>query len=195
MPIHFSIGFVIEDRPRRQVDAVCGRAIVETAVNGFANAVRSVGARAVVYKEVICNWVVNSMCDDNNGCCGECIDRELICVGLGNSKRFLFSIFDQDGDEFDITAASEIVFSVSDGVMVGGNITAGGTERLTKKLSLSEITIAGTGYQFMLDISPSDTDPLVNRDYYWDATVTTGAGNVYTVKAGVFRITKTNAGI
>lgn len=195
MPIHFSIGFVIENRPRTPVEGVCGKAYTEAYVDGIASVQRELSAIASVVSEIICQWDIDMACDKDSGCCGECIDRELLCIGSGNDKTFLFSVFDQDGDEFDISAASEIVFSVSDGVIVGGNITAGGTVRFTKKMSLSEITIAGTGYQFLLDISPSDTDPLVNRDYYWDATVTTSAGKSYTVKSGVFRITKTNAGV
>lgn len=32
MPIHFSIGFVVEHRPKRQVDSVCANANVSEAV-------------------------------------------------------------------------------------------------------------------------------------------------------------------
>lgn len=32
MPIHFSIGFVVEQRPRRQIESVCANANVSEAV-------------------------------------------------------------------------------------------------------------------------------------------------------------------
>lgn len=126
--------------------------------------------------------------------CGDCIPRETLCIGGGNSKRFLFSVLDQDGDEFDISAATQISFIVSDGVWVSGNLTAGGQVRIQKLLTSGGVAIAGTGYQFIVDILPTDVELLQSDNNYWDATVTTAAGNVYTVKAGIFRVTQTSAG-
>jgi hypothetical protein len=127
--------------------------------------------------------------------CGGCISRQLLCIGLNNNKSFLFSVLDENGDEVDISAASEILFTVSDGVIIGSNLEAGGTVRFEKRLSDGDIIVAGTGYQFMVDITPADTELPVKSDSYWDVTVTTSSGNTYTVKAGIFRVTKTNAGI
>lgn len=127
--------------------------------------------------------------------CGGCISRALLCIGGGNDKRFLFSVLDELHDEVDISGASEIVFSVSDGIMIGGNINAGGTLRFEKKLSDGGVVIAGTGYQFVVDIGPADTALLVKSDNYFDVTITTSGGEVYTIKAGIFRVTQTNAGI
>lgn len=127
--------------------------------------------------------------------CGQCISRQLLCIGSGNDKSFLFSVMDENDDEVDISAASEIVFSVSDGVIVGGNLNAGGTVRFEKKLTDGDVIIAGSGYQFIVAVDASDTSQLVQLNNYWDVTVTLAGGEVYTVKAGIFRVTKTNAGI
>lgn len=176
MPIHFSIGFVIESMPRSQFESVC--------------------ADVYAIQEISAQWVRSEVCGDRIGCCDECIPRELICVGENNSKRFLFSVFEyKTNDEFDISGASDIVFTVSDGVSMSGNLYAGGAIKIEKKLSEGDVILAGTGYQFIVDINPSDTALLEYRDNYWDVTVTTSGGDVYTVKAGIFRVTKTNAGI
>lgn len=127
--------------------------------------------------------------------CGGCISRTVLCIGSGNDKRFLFSVFDDNNDEVDISASSEIVFSVSDGQLIAGNMNAGGIIRIEKRLSTGEVVLAGTGYQFLVNISPSDTELLMGLDNYFDATVTTSGGESYTVKAGLFRVTKTNAGV
>lgn len=127
--------------------------------------------------------------------CGGCISRQLLCIGLNNNKSFLFSVLDENGDEVDISAASEILFTVSDGVIIGSNLEAGGTVRIEKRLTDGDIVVAGTGYQFIVDVSAADTLLPVNSDNYWDVTVTTSSGLAYTIKAGIFRVIKTNAGI
>lgn len=127
--------------------------------------------------------------------CGGCISRQLLCIGLNNNKSFLFSVLDENGDEVDISTASEILFAVSDGVIVGSNLEAGGALRFEKRLTDGDIIIAGTGYQFIVDVSAADTLLPVKSDNYWDVTVTTSSGLAYTIKAGIFRVIKTNAGI
>lgn len=174
MPIHLSIGFVTEQTPRRQFENICSNAHIEQSIKA--------------------TWIMSTRCCDNIGCCGECIGRELICIGRNNNKRFFFSVYDQDGNEVDLSGASEIVFSVSEGTRIGGNLYSGGTVYFEKKLSDGDVVIAGTGYQFLVDVDPADTLIPANRDSYWDATITNSGGSVYTVKAGIFRITGTNAG-
>lgn len=124
-----------------------------------------------------------------------CISRQELCIGAGNHKRFLFSVFDSDGDEMDISGATEIVMRVSDGEWIGGSLYASNTQRFEKRLTDGEVTIAGTGYQFIIDITPADTDLLVMRLNYYDVTVHTSSGMIYTIKAGPFKVTPTNAGI
>lgn len=126
--------------------------------------------------------------------CG-CVYRANLCIGLNNDKRFIFSMYDQDGDEFDVSAATEIVFSVSDGIEVGGNVLAGGVVRFEKRLTTSGVSITGTGYQVVVDVTPADTATLVHNRNYYDLTVTTSSGMNYTVVAGVFELVNTNAGI
>lgn len=125
--------------------------------------------------------------------CG-CVSRANLCIGLNNDKRFVFSIYDQDGDEFDVSAATDISFSVSDGIEVGGNVLAGGTVRFEKTLLTSGVAIAGTGYQVVVDVTDADTITLVKSRSYYDLTVTTSSGLKYTVSAGVFTLISTNAG-
>lgn len=126
--------------------------------------------------------------------CNGCIPRQTLCMGRGNSKRFLFSVLDSDGDEFDVSSAAAIEFVISDGVWLSGNLGAGGIRRVVKSLTAGGVTIAGTGYQFAVDVTPADTGLLVNENNYWDVTVTNSAGGVYTVSAGIFRVIDTSLG-
>lgn len=125
--------------------------------------------------------------------CGGCISRNALCIGMGNNKRFVFEVRDSDGGYFSVAGATSIVLSVSDGVSVSGNIVAGGIERFRLTLG-SGVTIAGTGNHIIVDVTPSELSLLVNYDNYYDLTVTT-SGGTYTVSAGLFRVTATNAGI
>lgn len=125
--------------------------------------------------------------------CGGCISRNPLCIGMGNNKRFVFEVKDSDGGYFSVAGATSIVFSVSDGVSVGGNIIAGGVERFRLTIG-SGVTLAGTGSHIIVDVTPSNLDFLVKLDNYYDLTVTT-SGGTYTVSAGLFRVTATNAGI
>lgn len=125
--------------------------------------------------------------------CGGCIARNSLCVGKGNNKRFVFDVRNSDGGAFPVTGASAIVFSVSDGVESGGNVLAGGVERFRRTLG-SGVIIAGTGNHIIVDVTPANLATLVKADNYYDLTVTT-TGGTYTVSAGLFRVTATNAGI
>lgn len=125
--------------------------------------------------------------------CGGCISRNTLCVGMGNNKRFVFEVKDSDGGYFSVAGATSIVFSVSDGVSVSGNIVAGGIERFRLTLG-SGVTIAGTGNHIIVDVIPANLDLLVKLDNYYDLTVTT-SGGIYTISAGLFRVIATNAGI
>lgn len=126
--------------------------------------------------------------------CGGCIARNYLCVGLGNNKRFVFEVKNSDGGAFSVAGASSVVFSVSDGVDAGGNILAGGVERFRRTLGVGGITIAGTGDHILVDVTPANLATLVKADNYYDLTVTV-VGGTYTVSAGLFRVTATNAGV
>ena len=125
--------------------------------------------------------------------CGGCIARNPLCVGMGNNKRFVFDVRDSDGGAFHVTGATAIVFSVSDGGEPNSNVLAGGVERFRRTLG-SGVTIAGTGNHIIVDVTPANLALLVKADNYYDLTVTT-TGGTYTVSAGLFRVTATNAGI
>lgn len=130
-------------------------------------------------------WPSNVGCHCGYSPCG-CIKRGSICVARGDDTRVFISVYDSKGDEFDLRGASEIVFIVSDGIDLGGGIYPGGTVLIEKRLSLSEIIIAGTEYQFVVDLTHEDTADLPRTNLYFEAQVTSSADLKHTVLAGIF---------
>lgn len=118
---------------------------------------------------------------------GRCVSRGFICVPRGDDMSILFSVYDDDGDEFDISRASEIKFIVAAGVWIGGNITPGGTVLVEKRLSTGGVTKAGTGFQFVVDIVGADTAAFTQTNNYYEVRVETSGGNAKTVSAGLFK--------
>lgn len=116
-----------------------------------------------------------------------CIHRGAICAPRGDDTRIVFSVFDEDSDEFDVTGASEIVFIVADGSVVGGNVYPGGSVLIEKRLTTGGVIISGTGYQFIVDVTNSETAPLPKTKLYYEVQITTSAGLKKTVSAGIFR--------
>lgn len=135
-------------------------------------------------------WPRGSSCD----CCRNgisCIHRGSICSPRGDDTRVIFSVFDNDGDEFDVTGAQEIVFIVANGEVVGGNLWPGGTVLIEKTLTGGGVALAGSGYQFVVDIDADDTAALNQTRLYYEVQVTTSAGLKKTVSAGIFRAENT----
>lgn len=135
-------------------------------------------------------WPRGSDCD----CCRNgvsCIHRGSICAPRGDDTRIIFSVFDNDGDEFDIMGASEIVFIVADGEVVGGNVYPGGAVLIEKRLTTGGVSLAGSGYEFVVDVDAADTAALNQTRLYYEAQVTTSAGLKKTVSAGIFRAENT----
>ena len=118
--------------------------------------------------------------------CGGCISRGQICVPRGDDTSIIFDVYDSDGDEFVITGATEIVFIVAVGVIIGGTVTAGGSVLIEKRLSDGDIEIAGTGYQFVVGIDAADTADFTTSTNYYEAQITTSGGLKKTVASGVF---------
>lgn len=113
--------------------------------------------------------------------CDNCPTTGTICVPRGDSRLIVFTVRENDcqGDFFDISAATEIVFIVAD--------EYGGTVRITKRLSNGGIQISTNDYQFSLTVTSADTGALVRASNYYEARVTTSGGNNVTVSAGVFK--------
>lgn len=126
--------------------------------------------------------------------CGGCVSRGLICVAKGNSKRVTFVVSDQDGDPVDLSSAAEIELIVATGTVIGGQIQSGGTVLFDKNLTDGDIIIGGGGDSFTVDITPVDSVLPVNRLNYYEANVTTAAGEVYTVSAGIYQADATIVG-
>jgi len=119
-----------------------------------------------------------SSCD-----CNGCVSTGRICAPKGDDTRIVFTVLDNDGDEFDLTSALEIVFIVADSL--------NGDVRIVKKLSAGQISIPTNGYQFALTVTAAETASLPRSKSYYEAQVTTAAGNKKTVSRGLFRATET----
>ena len=126
--------------------------------------------------------------------CGGCVSRGLVCVAKGNSKLVTFVVSNQDGDPVDLSSADEIEFIVATGITLGGQTQAGGIELFVKRLTDGDIIIGGSGDSFTVDITPLDSVLPVNRLNYYEANVTTAAGDVYTVSAGIYQADATIVG-
>lgn len=169
--MHFSIGFVVEGHPRKPVVSVCAGVIADHEL--YASVTNSVAVDAY--------WP-----RDDGMTCGigsGCIQSGDICVPRGDDVSVIFSVYDEDGDEFDLKGAQEIVFAVGDAV--------GGPVRFVKRMSLGEITIGGSMYQFMVAVTGADTDTLYLKNSYYEVRVTTSTGLNKTVSAGVFKSERT----
>lgn len=152
--MHFSIGFVAHGSPRRPVISLCGRYTDRWEVDGF--------------------WPRDDGMICNSG--DQCIKPGFICAPQGDDVLVVFSIYDTDGDEFDLTGASEIVFAVSD--------YRRGTVRIVKRLSDGEVQISTNGYQFAVTLTDDDTIAPVHVKNYYEVQVTNSAGLKRTVSAG-----------
>ena len=158
----FSIGFVSYARPRVAIVAECAQAIIE--------------------------WPVRAVWQRSNGMnCGchqsACIPPGHVCAPAGDDLRVLFSVYDTDGDEYDLTGADEIVFAVAD--------YKGGTVRIVKRLSDGDIAISTNGYQFLVYLTGDDTAEPVRRKNYYEVRVTSDTGENKTVSQGVYDATRT----
>lgn len=119
----------------------------------------------------------------------ECVKRTSICVPSGDYRRIVVSVYDTDGNAFDISSASNIVFLVSQGSTFNGSVFPGGLDVFEKNLG-NGITLAGTGYQYVVDIEPADTIDLIHRVHYFETAVVTTEGKV-TVLCGRFLVAPT----
>lgn len=183
MAEHFSIGFVVNSGPRKPVVSECATLRDREEVSAImSEAVEVSPATLLDRSEVSAVWPREDgsycVCKDNCNC-GGCISPGSICGPRGDDVSVIFSVFDTDGDEFDLTGATEIVFLVADEQL--GNI------RFVKRLTEGDIQIGGTLYQFMVTITDDDTSSLVRVNNYYEVQVTTSSGLKKTVSAGVFK--------
>lgn len=180
--MHFSVGFVAYPSPRRAFVAECGVLLEANAVEALALDQWKVSGR--VYDE----WNVTGYWPREDGMICECEDTGCIklgsiCAPQGDDIRVIFSIFDTDGDEYDISGATEIVF------MVAGEL--GGPVHFVKRMSAGEIGISTNGYQFWVDVTDTDSVLPIRKVNYYEVQVTTSAGLKKTVSAGSYIATKT----
>lgn len=110
--------------------------------------------------------------------------RDCIVTPKGDDTTVVFSVYDKDGDEFDIIDSTEVNFFVQEGRLVGGNMFSGGETLFYKNLS-NGIAKLPTGYQVAVTISGSDTDDLVHTHMYYEINATIN-GQRKTIGAGLF---------
>lgn len=106
-----------------------------------------------------------------------------INIPQDNDAYLVFDVVDNDENLVDITGSSEVIFAAF--------TQKGGVAEIVKKLSLSEITIFGSGYKFGFWINASEASALTNRLSYHECQITNSIGKKRTVSAGVFRAEKT----
>lgn len=113
-----------------------------------------------------------------NGC--NCPAIDTICVPRGDAQRVIVDVRENscDGEFFDISGLSEIVFAVYDEL--------GGINRIVKRLSTGGIAISTNDYQFYFTITSAETSALVKNSNYFEITATTSAGLPKTILSGLF---------
>lgn len=158
--MHFSTGFVINPSPNRPVYSQC------SYVN-YGNEVMAIWPRETGFN-----------CHETG-----CAPRGAFCIYSGDDAYLIFSVYDSDGDEFDISGASEIVFAVAD--------KNGGEVRIVKRLTSGEIVISSNMYQFMVSVDSVDTESLSVVNNYYEARITSSSGLNHTVSSGLFKCDKT----
>lgn len=170
--MHLSIGFVIEASPRRPVYSGCAQYAYQYNQESLL----------LDRTEQMAIWP-----RENGDYCwnyGECAPRGSFCIPRGDSAYLVFSVYDTDGDEFDISGASEIVFAIADD-------DTGGQVRVVKRLTDTEIQISTNMYQFMVTLDSVDTESLAKVHNYYEARITTSSGLQKTVSSGLFKSTDT----
>lgn len=176
MAIHFSIGFVVEPATPGPIRAICGVALDRQGVRGELRGAESVVGLALTYQPVLAVWP-----REDGMTCNEygCVSQGEICAPRGDDVMVIVSVYDTDGDEFDLSGATEIVFAVAD--------QRGGEVRFVKRLTLGQVAISTNNFQFSVAITDNDTESLVRVKNYYEAQVTTSTGLKKTVSVGVFR--------
>jgi len=113
--------------------------------------------------------------------CGSCVPSQTICVPKGDDQTIVFTVREDscEGDLFDISGATEIVFIVAD--------VLGGTVQITKKLSDDDIEISTNDHQFYLTVTSAETAALTRTNSYFEVRITTSEGYNKTVVTGVFK--------
>lgn len=113
-----------------------------------------------------------------------CIDRNTVCVPRGCGDDVDFSLFDEDGDEFDTAPYTSIVFRVTNGVVRNGRLAISGEVVFQKSLGAG-VTKLSNGYQIRVAISDADTDLLQKVHNYYELTGVIG-GVTKVISAGPF---------
>lgn len=113
-----------------------------------------------------------------------CIDRNTVCVPRGCGDSVVFSLFDEDGDEFDTAPYTSLTMRVSDGLVRNGHLVISGEVVFEKTLG-SGITKLSNDYQIQVDITSADTDLLEKVHNYYELTGVIG-GVTKVISAGPF---------
>lgn len=126
--------------------------------------------------------------DGNEGC----VPRGFICAPRGDDAKIVFDVYDEDGDEYDLTGATQIAFVVAAGRDFGGYVMHSGFPvHIVKRLTTGGVTILPSLYQFEVNLSSAETGALPVAHLYYEARVTNSSGKSRTVSLGNFHSTPT----
>lgn len=130
-------------------------------------------------------FVMCGCSDDRNGGC-DFPARGVICVPRGDAMRVVVDVRENtcDGELFDISSLSEIVFAVYD--------ENGGANRIEKRLSTGGVTISTNDYQFYFTVTNAESASVVNQTSYFEITAFTASGLQKTILCGTFKSPETS---
>ena len=111
--------------------------------------------------------------------------RGTIIVPKGDAARVRFSVYDEDGDAFDLSTAVDVEFAVS--------IDQSSPIFLSKKLSTGGITVSGN--TFTVTITSANSKLPMHVRNYFEAAVQLTSTQRRTVAAGVYRAPDTILGL
>ena len=115
-----------------------------------------------------------------------CLPGNVFCIPRGDYMMFIITVVDEVGDLVDITSFIEIEYIVA--------ASQGGTIELTKKLTLGDVTIDGTGSAFTFELTEAESKALSANILYHECRLTNASNEGQTVIAGTFRSPDTMLG-
>lgn len=121
------------------------------------------------------------MCSE--GC--DCPAIGVICIPKGDAIRVVVDVRENtcDGDLFDISDVSEVVFAVADEV--------GGVVRIVKRMSTGGVALSTNDYQLYFTVTSAESNSVVRNTNYFEIRAFTAAGLPKTILTGVFKSPET----
>lgn len=108
-----------------------------------------------------------------------------ICIPRGDAVRVVVDVRENacDGDLFDVSDVSDVVFAVADEV--------GGVVRIVKRMSTGGIALSTNDYQLYFTVTSAESNSVVRNTNYFEIRAFTAAGLPKTILTGVFKSPET----